>query len=429
MTTAIDRDEDGTLARLRAEAANGAPDAQYRLAAALVKAQRVEEAFELHRRAAEAGHVPAQIEHARMLLYGIATHADPARAVDWLLRAEHAGSAVAGYYLATIALGDSALPRDFAAINARMLAAMRADHRLALRAVALHFGRRPNPQDQTMCLQLLRRAAQAGDAVGAALLAERLRLGEGCSADPASAAVLRGQLDGYGVPPLPQIVSSLPADDVAVVAGALAFETCLAAAPTQLRSERPRVSVAEQVLSAEECRLLVLQAAPWLRHSQTVDPRTGESVQDPIRTSTDSSFDPILEDFALRLLQLRMACAAEVELTQAERLIVLRYLPGEQYRPHRDYLPPDKLERDHPQAGDRRRSICVYLNDVETGGETEFPHTGLRISPSPGRAVIFDNLRADGRPDPDSLHAGLPVARGQKWLATLWVRERRYRDY
>ena len=53
----------------------------------------------------------------------------------------------------------------------------------------------------------------------------------------------------------------------------------------------------------------------------------------------------------------------------------------------------------------------------------------MSIAPVPGRAVVFDNLLADGRPDPESLHAGLPVARGEKWLATLWLRERRYRHY
>jgi hypothetical protein len=124
-----------------------------------------------------------------------------------------------------------------------------------------------------------------------------------------------------------------------------------------------------------------------------------------------------------------MCTAARVGLTQAEHLTVLRYEPGQEYRPHRDYRPPSSLEQDHPESGNRLRTICVYLNHVEAGGETEFPIAGAVISPQPGRAVIFDNLFPDGRPDPDSLHAGLPVQRGEKWLATLWLRERRYRAY
>lgn len=80
-------------------------------------------------------------------------------------------------------------------------------------------------------------------------------------------------------------------------------------------------------------------------------------------------------------------------------------------------------------AGNRTRTICVYLNHVEAGGETVFPRADVSVAPVPGRAVVFDKLFADGRPDSESLHAGLPVTRGEKWLATLWLRERRYRGY
>jgi hypothetical protein len=54
---------------------------------------------------------------------------------------------------------------------------------------------------------------------------------------------------------------------------------------------------------------------------------------------------------------------------------------------------------------------------------------GIRVAPEPGKAVIFDSLHADGTPDPDSLHAGMPVEDGEKWLATLWIRQGRYRTW
>ena len=53
----------------------------------------------------------------------------------------------------------------------------------------------------------------------------------------------------------------------------------------------------------------------------------------------------------------------------------------------------------------------------------------MTVPPRAGAAIAFRNLKADGQPDPDSLHAGLPVERGEKWLATLWIRERRYRAF
>ena len=54
---------------------------------------------------------------------------------------------------------------------------------------------------------------------------------------------------------------------------------------------------------------------------------------------------------------------------------------------------------------------------------------GVRIRPARGRVVHFHNLHADGSPDERTLHAGLPVERGAKWLGTMWTRQRRLRDY
>lgn len=418
--------DDPDLTRLRLDAEHGSPQALYRLATALVVRQRLDEACMLHRRAAEAGLANAQIEYARMLMFGVGTEPDPEHAVEWLLRAEAAGSPIAGYFLALIALGGLALPHDGRS-NERLLAAVQADYPPALRAAAIHFGRRPNERDQTLCLQLLERGAGRGDIVAARLLAERLARGEGCPAQPQAAQDILQQLAAHGVTRLPASTPPPPAMRAPIAPGTLALEEALQPVAVTPLSSAPRVATVDALLSADECRLLIASAQPSLQRSQTINPDTGEPMPHEQRTSSDSAIDPIIEDLALRVVQLRLAHAAGVALPQAEHLTVLRYAPGEEYRPHRDYRPPGSLERDRPGAGNRLRTICVYLNAVEAGGETEFPVAGLRVAPLPGRALIFDNLHADGRPDPDSLHAGLPVLRGEKWLATLWLRERPYR--
>lgn len=38
-----------------------------------------------------------------------------------------------------------------------------------------------------------------------------------------------------------------------------------------------------------------------------------------------------------------------------------------------------------------------------------------------GGAVLFYNLLPDGNADVKSLHAALPVVKGEKWLANFWV--------
>ncbi|AWV07566.1 2OG-Fe(II) oxygenase [Marilutibacter maris] len=402
-------------------------EARFRQAQADVAAQRLEQAAAGYREAAQIGHPGAQLELARMRLYGIDAPADPAEAVHWLQRAEASGHPGASYLLAMIALGGTALPRD-ARINERLLLAVRHDIAPALRAVAIHFGRKPGDDDQTRCIQMLERAAGRGDVVAAQLLAERLARGEGCPPQPRAAEELWAQLERAGVPRLPAIEAPLPAQQEGR-SSTLTLEDVLWPPPWTPLSESPALRRVDRLLSADECRLLVACAQPQLRDSMTVDPVSGEARANPLRTSRDASFDPLAEDFALRCVQLRIAQAAQMELVHAEQLIVLRYAPGQQYRPHRDYLPPATLAGDRPEAGNRARTICVYLNAVADGGATAFPDAGLSVAPQPGCAVVFDNLDADGGPEPRSLHAGEPVVEGEKWLATLWLRERDYRAF
>jgi prolyl 4-hydroxylase len=422
---------DTELQQLRRKAEGASPEAWFQLAQGLVARQEMEEAHDWHLRAAEAGFAAAQIELARMQLHGVGVAQSATQAVSWLLRAEASGHPVAAYMLALISVGGVAAPRD-GRINQRVMAALNAGFPPALRAVAIHFGRKPDAQDQQRCLQLLDHAASRGDWVAALLLSERLARGEGCAVNMDAANRLRGQLQKGGIAPMPplqvpQVATSTMGSLVA--SGTLALEDTLHPPAARVLSERPRVAVVDGLLSADECRLLVATAQPMLRRSQTIDPLTGEALPMQIRTSSDASFDPLIEDLSLRLVQQRMASAAAVELTQAEHLVVLRYEPGQEYRPHRDYRPAESLRGDVPEAGNRGRTICTYLNEPEAGGETEFPAAGLTIEPQAGRAVIFDNLLDDGSPDADSLHAGLPVLQGEKWLATLWLRQGRYRPF
>lgn len=397
----------------------------YALARTLLGNGAYEQAFERFAEAAANGHVAAAIEAARMALHGVGTPRDSARALAWLHAAEREGHPAAAYHLAWLGVGGQVQAFD-AAMQARLLRAANAGHPASMLALAVYFGRKASADDQVRCIALLEHAANLGNAVAAQLLAERLVRGEGCIADPAAAQQLYTQLDSYGHPRLPEVPGGIGVT-TSDAAGVLELGDLLRPPPATPLSHAPRVALVEDALSTDECRLLIAHSQPRLRRSRAVDPATGLPLEVALRTSSDTSFDPLSEDVALRLVQLRMAAVAGRPLAHAEQLTVLRYLPGEEYRPHRDYLPPGSRERDHPEAGNRIRTICVYLNTVDAGGATAFPHAGLHVAPKPGRAIVFDNLHADGRPDPNSLHAGTPVQAGEKWLATLWIRQHTYR--
>lgn len=417
------------LAALRAAAASGTPDGLFKYGTALVADLQMDEAFEVHSRAAAAGHVGSLIEQGRMSLYGVGTDLDVGRAVQAFERAEQAGQPVAGYFLALIGLGNGALPRD-AKIGERLLAAVQAGHPPALRAAAIHFGRKPNLQDQATAIQLLDHAAGRGDAISAHLLAERVRRGEGCTAQPEAAEKLKARLREGGFEDLPEIVAVPAAPKRPYPPATLALDEVLNPVDALVLSDKPRIAQIDGLLSVDECRLLVASAQPMLRASQVHDPASGTAQQAGLRTSSNASFDPLLEDFALRLVQLRLAAAAGSELVNAEQLIVLRHQPGQEYRPYGDTLPPGLPEHDRPQAGTCIRTICAYLS-TPAGVEPEIATAtaGVRVEPKAGRAFVFDSLGAEGRRDAESLHAGLPVERGEAWLATLRLRERPYRAY
>jgi prolyl 4-hydroxylase len=104
---------------------------------------------------------------------------------------------------------------------------------------------------------------------------------------------------------------------------------------------------------------------------------------------------------------------------------ILKYAPGEYYRPHLDYFDP-KLAVSSTfmeDGGQRTASAVTYLTAPGKGGGTSFPNLGLTVPPAAGSTLWFRNCSADGQVDERSLHAGDTVEEGEKWVVTKWFRE------
>ena len=81
--------------------------------------------------------------------------------------------------------------------------------------------------------------------------------------------------------------------------------------------------------------------------------------------------------------------------------------------------------RCRPEPNQRILTVLVYLSDDYEGGETRFLRTGLVIlAAGPATPCCSATPATDGSPDPLSLHAGLPVTRGTKYIASRWIRAR-----
>jgi prolyl 4-hydroxylase len=72
--------------------------------------------------------------------------------------------------------------------------------------------------------------------------------------------------------------------------------------------------------------------------------------------------------------------------------------------------------------GNRTWTFMVYLNDGMTGGATRFTEIDLEVQPKRGMALLWNNLRPDGTPNPATMHCGEPVIAGHKIIITKWFR-------
>jgi prolyl 4-hydroxylase len=75
-------------------------------------------------------------------------------------------------------------------------------------------------------------------------------------------------------------------------------------------------------------------------------------------------------------------------------------------------------------GGQRTWTVMMFLNDVEAGGHTYFPNANVKITPRQGNLLAWNNLDKNGDPNPFSLHQGMPVEAGVKYIITKWYRER-----
>jgi prolyl 4-hydroxylase len=182
----------------------------------------------------------------------------------------------------------------------------------------------------------------------------------------------------------------------------------------EILSVAPNVIRFPKLFTPQECAHLAGVAATMLEPARVIDPRTGRWIAHPIRTSDGAAIGPAREDLVVRALNQRIAAASGTDIAQGEPLTVLRYRPGQQYRLHLDTI--------QDAVNQRVATVLIYMNEGYGGGETHFPASNLTITPRGGDAIVFRTVTWNGAIDQLSRHAGLPVTRGVKWLATRWIR-------
>ena len=163
-------------------------------------------------------------------------------------------------------------------------------------------------------------------------------------------------------------------------------------------------------LSSEECTRLIHMINAVARPSELHE----TAYVAKFRTSYSGNLNP--HDPFVKSISRRIDDLLGMPGSVGENIQGQRYLPGQEFKPHNDWFYTDQ----------ECWTAMAFLNEVEEGGHTHFVEVGASIEPKPGVLMVWNNATPEGLPNEDTLHAGTPVIKGQKYVLTKWYRTRKH---
>jgi len=204
--------------------------------------------------------------------------------------------------------------------------------------------------------------------------------------------------------------------------GAASPAARLAAAPGVQRvpTRELELFIVRDFLDPETCAALIERIDERRRPSEIADDVGIAN----FRTSETCDLD--WRDPLVGQVDAKIAALLGLPLDASEPIQGQRYAPGQEFRAHTDTFEPGGYDfyLHTAERGQRTWTAMIYLNEPEDGGATRFKTIGKTIQPETGKLLAWNNRRADGSLNPATLHHGMKVRKGVKYVITKWYRER-----
>ncbi|SMF78026.1 prolyl hydroxylase family protein [Allosphingosinicella indica] len=173
-------------------------------------------------------------------------------------------------------------------------------------------------------------------------------------------------------------------------------------------------------LDAEECAAIVA-LIDVNRRPSTISDDMGDKY---FRTSETCDLEGAGP--AIAALEAKIAAFTGLDLALGEPIQGQRYAVGQEFKAHTDYFEPsgEGFQRYCQDSGQRTWTVMIYLNEPDAGGATRFKTIDKTVQPETGKLLAWNNLKPDGRPNVNTLHHGMKVRAGTKYVITKWFRER-----
>ena len=175
-------------------------------------------------------------------------------------------------------------------------------------------------------------------------------------------------------------------------------------------------------LPPDQCDLLIGMIDQYRRPSTLLSNKGGPGFR------TSESCDMDRHSPMVKPIDNGLADLLGIDTDHGEAMQGQRYAPGQQFKAHHDYFheAEDYWPAMKAGGGQRTWTAMIYLNDVPEGGATWFPSAGIKVAPRRGMLLAWNNMKPDGSPNEWTIHEGMPVVEGVKYIVTKWFREGRW---
>lgn len=168
-----------------------------------------------------------------------------------------------------------------------------------------------------------------------------------------------------------------------------------------------------------ECQLLIDKIDRERRPSTLLAPTDDKE----FRTSDSCDFDR--QEPEVDAIERKIDEFVGIPHRRGETIQGQRYAVGQQFKPHHDwfYIDQKYWPEESKRGGQRVWTVMIYLNDTQIGGATRFKKIGKMFKAERGKLLCWSNLDHAGEPNVWTLHQGMKVRAGVKYIITKWYRE------
>ncbi len=200
----------------------------------------------------------------------------------------------------------------------------------------------------------------------------------------------------------------------------LATLRAVAPATQQIPARALELFQIRSFLTEDTCAALVAMIDARRRPSTIAD-----DIGDPLfRTSETCELDA--HDPVVAGIDTAISALLGIDVRYGEPLQGQRYAVGQEFKAHTDYFEPGGAAYDEfcSAWGQRTWTAMAYLNEPGAGGATRFKTIDKIVQPETGKLLCWNNRLPDGGVNPATLHHGMKVRSGTKYVITKWFRER-----